>query len=122
MLCITGGLAVGEVDETYTEGIVGGPISTLSFHSTRTGWTAGAGGEGRIGQTNWTVKLEYLYMDLGSDNGAFAATGAPVKTLFEVNNADMIHFITTTTSFAGIASTHVTDQIVRVGLDYKFPS
>ena len=121
MLYATGGLAYGEVDETYTEGVVGGPSSTLSFHSTRAGWTVGAGGEGRIGQTNWTMKLEYLYMDLGSDSGAFGATGAPVKTLFGLNNSDFIHFITTTTSFAGTASTHVTDNIVRAGLNYKFP-
>jgi len=44
-----------------------------------------------------------------------------VKTLFGLNNSDFIHFITTTTSFAGTASTHVTDNIVRVGLNYKFP-
>jgi outer membrane immunogenic protein len=121
MLYATGGLAYGEVDETYTEGVVGGPSSTLSFHSTRAGWTVGAGGDGRIGQTNWTMKLEYLYMDLGSDSGALGATAAPVKTLFGLNNSDFIHFITTTTSFAGTASTQVTDNIVRVGLNYKFP-
>jgi hypothetical protein len=48
-------------------------------------------------------------------------TGAPVKTLFGINNTDLIHFLTTTTTIAGIASTHVTDQILRVGLNYKFP-
>jgi hypothetical protein len=30
MLYITGGLAYGEVDETYSEGVVGGPVSNLS--------------------------------------------------------------------------------------------
>jgi hypothetical protein len=44
-----------------------------------------------------------------------------VKTLFGINNSDLIHFLTTTTSFAGTASTHVTGQLVRVGINYKFP-
>jgi outer membrane immunogenic protein len=120
-LYLTGGLAVGEVDATYTGGIVGGPAGAINVNSTREGWTVGAGGEGRLGQSNWTLKLEYLYMDFGSVSGAVGGTGAPVKTLFGINNTDLIHFLTTTTTIAGIASTHVTDQILRVGLNYKFP-
>jgi outer membrane immunogenic protein len=118
MLYITGGLAYGEIDETYSEGVVGGPTSMTTFHSTRAGWTAGAGGEGRIGQTNWTAKVEYLYMDLGSDTGALGGSST-VRTVL-VNNSDRITAITATSTFAGTASTHVTDQIVRVGLNYKF--
>jgi outer membrane immunogenic protein len=117
----TGGLAYGEVDASYTGGLVGGPLSAVNISSTRTGWTVGGGGEGRLGDTNWTLKVEYLYMDFGTVSGAVAATGAPVVTLFGINNSDLIHHLTTTTSIAGTASTHVTDQLVRVGINYKFP-
>jgi opacity protein-like surface antigen len=109
-LYLTGGLAVGEVDASYTGGIVGGPMGAVNVSSTKAGWTVGAGGERRLGQSNWTLKLEYLYMDFGSVSGAVAGTGAPVKTLFGINDSDLIHFLTTTTTIAGIASTHVTDQ------------
>ena len=104
-LYLTGGLAVGEVDASYTGGVVGGPVGAINVNSTREGWTVGAGGEGRLGQSNWTLKLEYLYMDFGSVSGAVAGTGAPVKTFFGINNTDLIHFLTTTTTIAGIAST-----------------
>jgi outer membrane immunogenic protein len=118
---LTGGLAYGEVDASYAGGIVGGPTGAVNVNSTRTGWTVGAGGEGRLGDSNWTLKVEYLYMDFGDVSGGLAATGAPGVTLFGINNSDLRHFITTTTSIAGIASTHVTDNILRVGINYKFP-
>ncbi len=121
MFYVTGGLAFGEVDATYTGGIVGGPMGAVDVSSTRAGWTIGAGGEGRLGHSNWTLKLEYLYMDFGNVSGAVGATGVPVITPFGINNSDQIHFLTTTTTIAGAASTHVTDQILRVGLNYKFP-
>jgi outer membrane immunogenic protein len=121
LLYLTGGLAVGEVDATYTGGVVGGPMGAINVNLTKAGRTVGAGGEGRLGQSNWTLKLEYLYMDFGSVSGAAGGTGAPVITPFGINNADQIHFLTTTTTIAGVASTHVTDQILRVGLNYKFP-
>jgi outer membrane immunogenic protein len=118
---LTGGLAVGEIDGSYTGGLVGGPIGTVSTSTTRAGWAVGGGGEGRLGRSNWTLKLEYLYMDFGSVSGSVAGVGAPVVTFFGLNNADLINFLTTTTAIAGAASTHVTDQVVRLGLNYKFP-
>ncbi len=51
----TGGLAYGH------EKISSGPIS---LSKTRTGWTVGAGAEYAL-NTNWTIKSEYLYTDLG---------------------------------------------------------
>jgi len=120
-LYLTGGLAVGEIDSTYTGGLVGGPIGAVSTNATRAGWVVGGGGEGRLGQSNWTLKLEYLYMDFGSVSGGVSGAGAPVITPFGVNNSDQIHFLTTTTTIIGAASTHVTDQVLRLGLNYKFP-
>ena len=106
----TGGLAYGEVD---TGGSITGinlqgvPV-TVAFpgaSSTRAGWTAGAGVEGRIAG-NWTAKLEYLYMDLGTVNGGPVAT----TILVPPNRAN-----------AGASySSHFTDNILRVGVNYRF--
>src|SRR5262249_19055527 len=38
---------------------------TVSSHNTKAGWTAGGGLEGRLAG-NWTAKIEYLYLDLGT--------------------------------------------------------
>jgi outer membrane immunogenic protein len=105
----TGGLAFGEVS---TGGSITGPtnlapLATIAFpgtSSTRAGWTAGAGVEGRI-TGNWSAKLEYLYMDLGTVNSGAIGTAivVPVRTA------------------AGVAySSHFTDNILRVGVNYRF--
>jgi outer membrane immunogenic protein len=121
LLYVTGGLAVARIDASYTGGLVGGPVGAVSTSTTRAGWVLGVGGEGRIARSNWTVKVEYLYMDYGSVSGVVGAAGAPVITPFGINNSDQIHFITSTTTINGAASTRVTDQVLRVGLNYKFP-
>ena len=96
----TGGLAYGEVKNTATIGLV--PVS-FSNSDTRVGYTVGAGVEGVIGG-NWTAKLEYLWVDLGRTSGPFVtalpALGGGVLT--------------------GNYSSRITDNIVRVGLNYKF--
>ena len=94
---VTGGLAYGgfNSNETFT---FGAATSINNFNTTRAGWTVGGGIEGSLGN-NWSAKLEYLYMDFGTFNGAFIGV-AP---------------------FTPIAlSTHVTDNIVRVGVNYHF--
>jgi len=59
----TGGLAFGELRaETFG----------LSETHTNVGWTLGVGTEVGLAQ-NWTAKIEYLYVDLASDN--FTITG-----------------------------------------------
>ncbi len=60
----TGGLAFGELrGETFG----------LSESHSNIGWTAGVGAEFGLAQ-NWSAKIEYLYVDLASDN--FTITGA----------------------------------------------
>jgi outer membrane immunogenic protein len=111
MLYATGGLAVGEVKSTSSVtttstvalsfGTPPGPTAVsaiTSANATKAGWTVGAGIEGAIGG-NWTAKLEYLYVDLGTVNNAFTGLGA---------------FAPLTTS------SHVTDNIVKVGVNYRF--
>jgi outer membrane immunogenic protein len=109
----TGGLAYGRVsfsgDANITAGTVGGggvtrfesTTTSLSESKTNIGFAAGGGMEGRIAPTNWTWKLEYLYVDLGSVD---AATSFAVST------------------FAGTVTTHThfTDNIFRGGLNYQF--
>jgi len=82
----TGGLAYGH-DKTSIGGIGGG-----SFSKTKAGWTIGAGVEYAI-NTNWTIKSEYLYTDLGKSSFTVGRSSLDV--------ADPFH-------------------TVRVGLNYKF--
>jgi outer membrane immunogenic protein len=99
----TGGLAYGEIRSNETLTVAGGPfpggVLANSFNTTRAGWTVGGGVEGVV-SGNWTAKLEYLYMDYGTINNTWAG----VAPLF---------------SPIGL-STHVTDNVVRVGLNYHF--
>jgi opacity protein-like surface antigen len=70
----TGGLAYGSIKSTGTlSGFTAGGVATTIVTSSsdiRTGWTVGAGIEGKFTQ-NWSAKLEYLYMDLGRTNTTF---------------------------------------------------
>jgi outer membrane immunogenic protein len=93
----TGGLAYGEVD-TNTTLTVGALAAGNNFDTTRVGWTAGGGVEALFSR-NWSAKIEYLYVDLGSFSNTF--TGLSVFTPVTLN-------------------THVTDNIVRAGLNYHF--
>jgi outer membrane immunogenic protein len=63
----TGGVAFGNVE-----------VSTLvgKVSDTSTGWTVGAGVEYAF-LNNWSAKLEYLYVDLGSATCAAAICGLP---------------------------------------------
>jgi len=119
LLYATGGLAYGRIEESYSMGVVGGPLSAVSVNTTRAGWTVGGGAETRIGHTNWTFKAEYLYMDFGDVTGGIAATGSPVVLPILINS-DFRRFITSTTAITGAASTHVTDNIFRIGVNYKW--
>ncbi len=83
----TGGAAFGNIQAKLN----GAGVTTLS---TQTGWTAGAGIEGAFAP-NWTAKVEYLYVNLGTAACSAAVCGAP-------------------------ASIPLTENIVRAGVNYKF--
>jgi outer membrane immunogenic protein len=98
LLYATGGFAYGEVD---TNSNVLGASKQQSFDA---GWVVGAGVEGAFAG-GWSVRLEYLYLDLGNVSGTFT-TG--VIALGGSSNL-----------IQGFNS-RVTDNIVRVGVNYKF--
>ena len=107
LLYLTGGLAIGEnkngiavvcntcVPPTSSQNATASRRSETGF-----GWTAGAGGEWAI-NPQVSLKLEYLYVDLGHSNEHLTYTyGANSSTL----NAQF----------------HNADHILRVGFNYHF--
>lgn len=108
----TGGLAFGSIgSSTSTSDVVAQfAISPASGTASarRTGWTAGGGFETALAQ-HWSVKVEYLYYNLGNLTYALGpafVSVAPNQQLGIVNTA------VTTTDFRG--------NIVRAGLNYRF--
>lgn len=72
MIYGTGGLAYGDVDYSATLMFTPTFGYPASVEETRVGWTAGGGLEYAITH-HWSVKVEYLYYDLGDKS----ATGFP---------------------------------------------
>ncbi|HJZ20457.1 MAG TPA: outer membrane beta-barrel protein, partial [Bradyrhizobium sp.] len=87
LLYATGGVAVGELHgwDSFT------PSSGTDW---RAGWTAGVGVETAFAP-NWTAKLEYLHVDLGSGQVFNVVPGVP-------------------------ESVGLTADIVRAGINYRF--
>jgi outer membrane immunogenic protein len=69
------------------------------------GWAVGAGVEGVV-SGNWTAKIEYLYIDLRNVSGSFTTPIVAPSGAF------------LTSSY----TSHITDNILRVGLNYKLGS
>ena len=84
---LTGGAAIGNVKAT-------GPAGNAS--KTEIGWTVGAGVEYAM-WSNWSVKLEYLYVDLGKFDCGSACSGV-----------------------AGTDNVSFKANVVRAGLNYRF--
>jgi outer membrane immunogenic protein len=116
----TGGLAYGRVGVSGNINLSATPAPFVSFtpgttafseSRTNVGWTAGAGIEGRFASwlpPNWTWKLEYLYIDLGSlDTSTSFALASNIGNFAPFTGTMATH-------------THFTDNIVRVGLNYQF--
>ena len=114
LLYATGGLAYGGVNSSGTitdacfSGLAAGCTpGSWGFANTsiKAGWTAGGGVEGVIpNSTNWTWKVEYLYLNLGtvSGSGLEAGVGGDFGSL-PYN-----------------WSTRVTDNILRAGVNLHF--
>jgi outer membrane immunogenic protein len=108
---VTGGAAWARVESNYvlTSSLpavtFASPVS-VGFATNKGGWTVGGGVEtclGTFGSSNWSAKLEYLYVDLGSITNAFQTP------------------TTTAGTFATFSSSNsIRDHIIRVGLNYRF--
>jgi outer membrane immunogenic protein len=98
----TGGVAYGAVKSDITLTTPGGSVAFTDSEN-RLGWVAGAGVENAI-WNNWTWKLEYLYMDLGSMSQSTAVSAVIAPPAGATVNQSM----------------HFTDHIVRAGVNYRF--
>ncbi len=72
----TGGLAIGDVRANQ--------VGFTGERETKAGWTVGGGVEAAVA-ANWTAKLEYLYVDLGSVNCGLASCSAPTNVDFQAH-------------------------------------
>ncbi len=107
----TGGLAYGRVDASANwfdfEDFGGGEHfqaqAPAGVSKTKVGWTAGAGAEWMFAR-NWSAKLEYLYVDLGSESAIGDET------------ANQVLFL----PFAVGYTWHTRENIARVGVNYHF--
>jgi outer membrane immunogenic protein len=101
----TGGGAWSRIESNFgiaatAPGIAFAAPVLASFSSTKSGWTVGGGVETMLAP-NWSAKLEYLYVDLGSVTNVFATPAAGAFGTFR-------------------ADERVSDHIIRVGVNYKF--
>jgi outer membrane immunogenic protein len=83
---VTGGVAYGNIQAVQ---------STGTSSNTNVGWTAGAGVEYAFNR-NWSAKLEYLHVDLGTATFMGAASGTPTLAV------------------------PVTDELVRAGINFHW--
>lgn len=119
----TGGLAYGQVKVSGNANVNGSVdlppvtafftpgVTQFSASKTNVGFALGAGIEGKFAYwlpAGWTWKLEYLYVDLGSLD---TVSPFPAANPRQFATAPFIGTITTHTQF--------TDNIVRVGVNYK---
>jgi outer membrane immunogenic protein len=99
LLYVTGGLAVGESKYSFNFSQPGTTPSTYALSATRTavGYAVGGGAEVKLDR-HWSVKGEYLYVDLGTHTiNTTDIDGAPFSVSY-----------------------HVRDHIARIGLNYAF--
>jgi len=98
LLYLTAGVAAGGVDNSRTFRVAGAVTGIQSEHKTKVGWVAGAGIEHMVA-TNWTARLEALYVDLGDSEATQFPLIAGSNNRFRFSD---------------------TASIVRLGLNYKF--
>ncbi len=94
----TGGFAYGRTESYVNVSVDGNSFIDESVKNDRMGWTVGGGAEYAF-TDNWSLKSEYLYTDLGSE---------------EVIGGDI------TETISGGLDSDVAFHTVRVGLNYKF--
>jgi len=102
LLYATGGLAVARIKTFDSIVAVADPNDFVrtSGSSTRVGWTVGGGAEWAFAP-RWSVKAEYLYVNLGTFNTIGIDPNFPTTPFLRHSH-------------------HLTEQIARVGVNYRF--
>jgi outer membrane immunogenic protein len=115
----TGGLAFGgdRANTNITQVILNDPLfgpyfSSGSLSNTRVGWTAGGGAEWMF-LPNWSLKVEYLYYDLGRVSFA-------LSPLVNIGLAGSAVPGGVFSSAFPLSTTRFNGNIVRAGLNYHF--
>lgn len=107
LLYITGGLAVTQIKADYLFTDTFPAVESASINKIRAGWTVGGGVEfGAAGP--WSVKAEYLHVDFGS------TSTTSTNLLLTSFTPPFPH-----PSNVFTHSVHLSDDIVRVGLNYR---
>jgi outer membrane immunogenic protein len=109
LLYLTGGLAYGRISADFSASEPSLGSISVSDSATKAGWVIGGGLEWALG-TNWMLRAEYLYMDLGSMRTKLG----PVSTT--IPNGEFPIDV----SASGTVRTDLTDHIFRLGVSYKF--
>ena len=125
LLFVSGGLAYGSVKTSLSTAAVGTyttsppsdceggcaftPSASGSSNSVQVGWALGAGIESVLFD-RWTWKAEYLHVDLGKASGTINMNGtASIVTLGTFPAPSTVSF-----------SNRVTNDLFRIGLNYRF--
>jgi outer membrane immunogenic protein len=128
LMYATGGLAYGEANQSgnaQPANLFPGTTFNAPFvwdHSTvKAGWTIGAGVENAIA-ANWSWKIEYLYVDLGSvtanASGGIGNFGPITGNCYGAPGGFGCTGANGTPQ--GGMTSRFTDNILRVGLNYQF--
>jgi outer membrane immunogenic protein len=125
----TGGLAYGSVNVNGNVQPANYPFNATANapivwdqSTTKVGWTIGAGVENAL-SGNWSWKIEYLYMNLGSvtanySGGVGTNPGGPGNCYASPASPGCSPVLPVSPSGAVVSK--LTDNIVRVGINYKF--
>jgi len=107
----TGGLAFGQSSSSFS--VVNAeafpPLAVFASSQRSVGWTVGGGLEYALPNnwSNWSVKVEYLYYDLGTSTATVS-----------YENPDPVTLLPESSTMT--AQTRHNGNIVRAGLNYKF--
>lgn len=118
----TGGLAYGGTRSTVSSfdstlapslGITTTSIASVASSNVRAGWTIGGGAEYAL-TSNWSIKGEYLFYDLGTTN-------IPTNVAYTETLPGGTGIGSTYASAIRNTAIHWTGSIARAGINYRFP-
>jgi len=91
------------------------PLASFRNGVTKAGWTLGVGAEGAIAD-GWSWKIEYLHVDLGTVTTTFATLPGCFGGAAPGGGGGCVPML----AGAGTISSRITDEIVRLGVNYRF--